>query len=112
MLTDEVSKIGASTPPTGGSHPAEQAIATGQVGSTGHRDELIELGARVAFELPAVAGTCHPSEAIAEAAARCGMDPRDGRTALSAHVGWLSSILHTGRDLTTRPVEFLDEVPA
>jgi hypothetical protein len=92
VLTDEVSKIGASAPPTGGARPAEQTIETGQVGSTDHRDELIELGARVAFELPAVVGTCHPSDVLAQASLRAGFDPDGGRHALSAYSGFLDEV--------------------
>lgn len=112
MLDIDGSGPSAPTPPTGGSHRAEQPTEADHVATGDHGDELIELGARVAFEIPAVEGTCPPGEVIAQASARIGLDNGEGRYALSAYVGHLNAILRPVTLTGHQPLPSLDEVPA
>jgi hypothetical protein len=108
VLDEKRSGSAAPAPPTGGSQSSEQTTRA----SHDDTDELIELGARVAFELPAVVGTCRPEEVIAQAAARAGFSPTAGRRALSAYSGFLNAVLFPVVLGGHRSLPDLDEVPA
>lgn len=113
MSANDVTNIVHAAPPSGEPQPTEQPTETSHVAATGHADELTELGARVAFELPAVFGTCRPEDVIAEASARTGMDVVSGRRALCAYSGWLDAVLRpVVLHSSHKALPNLDEVPA